>query len=176
MYLQYARRILDIGSKVQFIVQERQLGFGHAVYCARECIAPDESFLLVLGDHLYSSTNQDGISCVRQLMDAYSRHRVNVLGLKKTALADVSKYGCATGVIQRNDPQDDGTGSDGESRVLDVTHVTEKPTQDYAMQHMRVHGLPDDQMLTMFGLYIVSARVFSHLHGMHFMQTSHVYL
>jgi UTP--glucose-1-phosphate uridylyltransferase len=58
---------------------------------------------------------------------------------------------------------DDGLGSDSQDTVLDVTHVHEKPTVQYAEEHLRVDGLEDDEYLTMFGQYIVSPRVFDYL-------------
>ena len=37
-FQEYARRILDLGKRVTFVIQQNQEGFGHAVYCAREAI------------------------------------------------------------------------------------------------------------------------------------------
>ena len=48
----YSERILAMGRSVRFVVQREQLGLGHAVYTARQHIAADEKFLLLLGDHL----------------------------------------------------------------------------------------------------------------------------
>ncbi|MGD9049730.1 MAG: sugar phosphate nucleotidyltransferase, partial [Anaerolineae bacterium] len=67
-FQEYAKYILEVGHRVTFVVQERQEGFGHAVYCAREAIG-DEPFLLMLGDHLYRSTNE--VSCAQQLIQTY---------------------------------------------------------------------------------------------------------
>jgi UTP-glucose-1-phosphate uridylyltransferase len=54
------------------VVQEHQLGFSHAVMCARSILASDR-FLVVLGDHLYLSQSPDGRSCTQQIVDA-SKH------------------------------------------------------------------------------------------------------
>ncbi|NIV37602.1 MAG: GHMP kinase, partial [Anaerolineae bacterium] len=56
-FQEYAKGLLEIGQRVSFVIQDRQEGFGHAVYCAREAIG-DEPFLLMLGDHLYRSTDE----------------------------------------------------------------------------------------------------------------------
>jgi len=80
-FQEYARRILDIGKSISFVIQPNQEGFGHAVYCTREAIG-DEPFLLMLGDHLYRSTGVT--SCAQQLLDAYNRHGANILGLRRT--------------------------------------------------------------------------------------------
>jgi UTP-glucose-1-phosphate uridylyltransferase len=66
--LEYAKRIRKIGERVKFVVQERQEGFGHAVYMAKEHVG-SAPFLLLLGDHVYSSSAGDGSSCVQQMLD-----------------------------------------------------------------------------------------------------------
>src|SRR4051795_4328392 len=39
-------------NRLQFVEQPKPLGYGHAIYCARECI-DSSPFLLLVGDHLY---------------------------------------------------------------------------------------------------------------------------
>ena len=69
-FQEYSRRILEMGQHIQFVIQQNQEGFGHAVYCAREAVG-NEPFLLMLGDHIYRSNNH--ISCAQQMLDAYQR-------------------------------------------------------------------------------------------------------
>ncbi|MEW5872068.1 MAG: sugar phosphate nucleotidyltransferase [Chloroflexota bacterium] len=144
----YMRRILDMGRRVSFVVQPNQEGFGHAVYCAREAIG-DEPFLLMLGDHLYRSGEER--SCTRQLLDAYQLHGANILGLRRTPESDISNFGTVTGVWVEGD------------QVLSLTEFAEKPTLDYARTNLRVAGLPQDEYLTVFGQYILDARLFDYL-------------
>src|SRR5690606_103904 len=40
-FQEYARRLLDLGARVSFVVQQAQEGFGHAVYCAREFVGDE---------------------------------------------------------------------------------------------------------------------------------------
>jgi UTP--glucose-1-phosphate uridylyltransferase len=68
-FQEYARRILEIGRRVSFVVQTTQEGFGHAIYCAREVVG-NEPFLLMLGDHIYRSNGEQ--SCAQRLVEAYS--------------------------------------------------------------------------------------------------------
>lgn len=144
----YARRILDIGRRVSFVVQQTQEGFGHAIYCAREAIG-DEPFLLMLGDHLYRSNSE--VSCARQLLDAYQQHGTNVLGLRRTAENEIANFGTVAGVW-----------IEGE-RLLNITEFAEKPTTDYARSNLRVPGLPNDEYLTVFGMYIIKPQLFEYL-------------
>jgi hypothetical protein len=62
-FREYAEHILDIGQRVSFAIQDRQEGFGHAVYCARQAVG-NEPFLLMLGDHIYRSDGErSGRAC-----------------------------------------------------------------------------------------------------------------
>ena len=144
----YARQLLEIGRHVTFIIQNVQDGFGHAVYCAREAIG-HEPFLLMLGDHLYRS-NTDR-SCAQQLLDAYQEHGLSVVGLRRTPEDQIAAFGTATGVWLE-------TG-----RVLNITEFAEKPTVDYAREHLFISGLPDGEYLTLFGQYIIKPQIFDYL-------------
>ncbi len=42
---EYSRYLEDLGSKITFLLQEEQLGYGHAVFCAKDWVQ-DEPFLL----------------------------------------------------------------------------------------------------------------------------------
>jgi len=130
------------------VIQQNQEGFGHAIYCARDAIG-DEPFLLMLGDHLYRSCGE--ISCAQQLMDAYNQYGMNVLGLRRTPEEQISNFGTVAGVWVE------------EESLLNVTEFAEKPTMDYARSFLRVPGLPADEYLTVFGLYIIKPLLFEFL-------------
>jgi UTP-glucose-1-phosphate uridylyltransferase/mevalonate kinase len=147
-FQEYARRILEIGRRVSFVIQPAQEGFGHAIYCVREAVG-GEPFLLMLGDHLYRSNNET--PCARQLVEAYNQHGVSVLGLRHTLEDQIANFGTATG-----NWLDDG-------RLLSITEFAEKPTVDYARSNLRVPGLPPDRYLTVFGQYIIKPQVFDYL-------------
>ncbi len=144
----YAQQLLEIGRRVTFVTQPNQQGFGHAVYCAKETIG-DEPFLLMLGDHLYRSSSED--SCAKQLIDAYKQHGVNVLGLRHTPEDQIANFGTVAGVWLE------------EGHLLNVTEFAEKPTIDYARNNLLVPGLPENEYLTVFGLYIIKPQIFDFL-------------
>jgi UTP-glucose-1-phosphate uridylyltransferase/mevalonate kinase len=147
-FQEYAQRILEIGRRVSFVVQTNQQGFGHAVYCAREAVG-EEPFLLMLGDHLYRSSGED--TCAKQLLSAYQQHGLNVLGLRRTPESQIANFGTVAGVWLE------------EGRLLNVTEFAEKPTIDYARNNLLVPDLPDDEYLTVFGLYIIKPQLFEFL-------------
>jgi UTP-glucose-1-phosphate uridylyltransferase/mevalonate kinase len=147
-FQEYAQRILEIGRHVSFVIQEAQEGFGHAVYCAREAIG-NEPFLLMLGDHLYRSRGE--ILCAQQLIEAYNKHAISVLGLRRTPEDQIANFGTATGVWIE------------EGHLLNVTEFAEKPTVDYARNNLRMPGLLEDEYLTVFGQYIIKPQLFDYL-------------
>ena len=147
-FQEYSHRILDIGKKISFVIQQNQEGFGHAVYCAREAIG-DEPFLLLLGDHLYRSNGE--VSCAQQLIQAYNQQGINILGLRHTSEDQIANFGVISGVWIEED------------RLLNVSEFAEKPTLDYARSNLRITGLPPDEYLTVFGLYVLKPRLFEFL-------------
>ena len=147
-FQEYAKRILEIGRHVSFVIQDAQEGFGHAVYCAREAVG-NEPFLLMLGDHLYRSNGER--SCAQQLVEVYNQHGISTLGLRRTPEDQIANFGTVTGVRTEDD------------RLLSVTEFAEKPTVDYARNNLRVAGLPEDEYLTVFGQYIIKPQIFDYL-------------
>ncbi len=147
-FQEYSRRLLDMGRKVKFIVQDKQEGLGHAVYKARESIG-NEPFLLMLGDHIYRSNGER--SCARQLLDAYTQHGTSVIGLRRTPEDQIANFGTVTG--RWIEP----------GELLHITEFVEKPAVDYARLNLRVPGLADDEYLTVFGQYIVKPQIFQYL-------------
>lgn len=144
-FQEYALRILEIGRRVKFAIQDRQEGFGHAVFAAREAVG-GEPFLLMLGDHI--SRSEGPLSCAGQLLAAFQRHGVNILGLRRTPEAGLASFGTITGVwIEEN-------------RLLSINEFAEKPTVDYARHNLRVPGLPEGEYLTVFGQYIIKPEIF----------------
>jgi UTP-glucose-1-phosphate uridylyltransferase/mevalonate kinase len=147
-FQEYSRRILEMGRHVKFQIQTNQDGFGHAIYCVREKIG-NEPFLLMLGDHIYRSKEER--SCARQLMDAFQKHGVSVVGVRRTPEQMIGSFGTVT-----------GSWLDGEE-LMNVTEFAEKPTLDYAHSNLRIPGYPSDEYLTVFGQYIIKPEIFDHL-------------
>jgi UTP-glucose-1-phosphate uridylyltransferase/mevalonate kinase len=144
-YMQY---LMELGDRVTLLVQDAQEGFGHAVYCAREWVN-DESFILMLGDHLYASESET--SCIGQLIKLYDRTGKSVVGLQETPEDEVRHFGCVTGEWEEG-------GS-----MLSITRFAEKPTPDYARKHLVTRDVQDDHYLTVFGQYILTPRIFDYL-------------
>ena len=95
--------------------------------------------------------SNNGTSCARQLIDAYQQSGTSVLGLRPTPEDEIGAFGVATGVW--TDP----------SRRLTITEFAEKPTPDYAREHLRVTYLPEGEYLTVFGQYVIKPLIFDYL-------------
>lgn len=144
----YCDYLVELGSRISLVTQDVQEGFGHAVYCARDWV-DNEPFLLMLGDHLYGSDEPD--SCAKQVLTAYEKVGHSVVGLKETPIAELSNFGCVTGVWQEN------------QSMLSVTEFYEKPDPEYAREHLHVDGMDVDSFLTVFGIYVIEPQIFGFL-------------
>ena len=143
----YSDYLVSLGNHVTLLKQEIQQGFGHAVYCSREWV-DGEPFLLLLGDHIYTSGND--VPCAKQLMDVYERYGISIVGLKKIYKDDLKSFGCATGVWE-------------DDALLSITAFSEKPQIEYAEEHLRVDAIEENNYLGMLGQYVLSPKVFAML-------------
>ena len=141
----YARHIMDIGNKVTLLSQESQDGCGDAVYRAKEWVG-NEPFILSLGDHLFSSDTET--PCINQLIELYEKTGRSVVGLQETAEDKLKNFGCVTGVWEE------------QGNKLSITEFAEKPSIDYAREHLETRDVKDGHFLTIFGQYILTPRVF----------------
>ncbi|MDJ0618088.1 MAG: UTP--glucose-1-phosphate uridylyltransferase [Calothrix sp. MO_192.B10] len=142
---EYSRYLQQLGNRITILTQDKQEGYGHAVFCAKSWVK-DEPFLLMLGDHIYSSAIN--ISCTRQLLDVYETVNHSVLGLTLMPAETISKAGCVTGKWQEL------------NSILTLTEIYEKPTLEYARQNLRVEGMEEDNFLCVFGLYVLTPKIF----------------
>lgn len=145
---EYSRYLQELGSKVTILTQEEQAGYGHAVFCAKDWVQ-DEPFLLMLGDHVYTSDTEK--SCARQVLDVYEQVNKSVVSLTTMPAEMIHKAGCVTGIWQEL------------NSIIEVTQISEKPTLEYAYQHLRVEGMAKDEFLCIFGLYLLTPQIFDFL-------------
>ncbi len=142
----YAQRLTALRQHVTTIPQTSQEGFGHAVYCAHEWLG-GEPCLLLLGDHLFTSTIES--SCAAQLLTAYASCQQSVVGLLPTSIAQSHLYGAATGTWAEP------------GRLVQVSRFIEKPSPEEAREHLQLVDLPADHVLSFLGQYILSPHVFT---------------
>jgi UTP--glucose-1-phosphate uridylyltransferase len=132
--------------RLSFFHQTDPLGYGHAVYCARE-FAGDEPFLHLISDHVYVSTGPKG--CARQLVEAAEARNCSVSGVQATRENLLAYFG-AVG----------GRRVAGTKDLYQVEQVVEKPTPTEAEQTLAVPGLRAGHYLCFFGMHVLTPTVF----------------
>lgn len=162
----YSQAIQAMGDRITFLTQETQDGFGHCVFCAKDWV-DNQPFLLSLGDHVYLSDID--ISCSRQLLNIYNTYNTyqeqpkSVLGVTVTPETEIYHCGCVTGHWQEGFGEARGVWRPNPYTVLSITELAEKPAIDYARSHLSMEGMAENSFLTIFGLYLLTPRIFDYL-------------
>lgn len=134
-------------TNLTFIVQEKALGYGHAVYCAKEFV-DNSPFLLMVSDHLYVSDAPS--SCARQLVETAEQLDSSVSAVQATHEGKLTDFGAVGGALS----------SDGKNLYL-IDKIIEKPTPTQAEQEILVPGLRNGYYLCFFGMHILTPKIFS---------------
>ena len=108
--------------KFHFIVQQEQIGLGHAISLAADYIK-DEPFAVILPDDLFVSE----ISCTKELSMAYFETKNSVLAVNKIDANQIHKYGVIKpGKINKN--------------LIEIDDIVEKPNKENAPSDIAVCG------------------------------------
>ncbi len=116
--LDVVRRIKPDDMSCFFVRQEKPLGLGHAVGCAREIIGK-EPFAVLLPDDLMVND----IPVTRQLIDIYEKNNASVIGVQEVPQDHVERYG----IVEIDDNE----------RIIGII---EKPKANEAKSNLAVSG------------------------------------
>jgi UTP--glucose-1-phosphate uridylyltransferase len=141
----YAAAAGGQGGRLHFVEQKKALGYGHAVFCARE-FAGGQPFLLLVGDHLYVSGSEK--RAAQQLVEIAAAENCAVSAVQATHESKLPYYGAVGGHLV--------TGRKG---VYEVSQVLEKPTPTEAEQRLVVPGLRAGHYLCFFGMHVLTPAV-----------------
>jgi len=122
---------------IAYIRQREARGLGHAVWCARRMMRPDEPFAVLLPDDVISAR----VGCLKQMIEAYQEVGGNMVAAMEVAPDQVSSYGII-------DPKD----SNG--RLVHAKGMIEKPS---------IGASPSN--LAVIGRYILRPEIFDALKG-----------
>lgn len=142
-------RIQQIAARLSFAVQESPEGYGHAVWCAREFVG-DEPFLLMLGDHIY--TSGEARRCSRQILDVAEQYGACVSAVQQTPSELLHLFGTVCGERISEQPP-----------IYELAAIYEKPTPEYAETHLRQTGLLHGMYLCFFGIHVMTPAIFDRL-------------
>lgn len=135
--------------RLEFVKQNEPLGYGHAVYCAREFVRQDP-FLLLVGDHLYIS--HETRTCAQQLVEVATTQNCAVSAVQATHESKLPFYGAVGGKLVP-----------GGQHLYQVEDLLEKPTPTEAEQKLLVPGLRAGYYLCFFGMHVLTPLVMATL-------------
>ncbi|MCL1895433.1 MAG: sugar phosphate nucleotidyltransferase [Clostridiales bacterium] len=147
---EYEKRVRSIGSRLVFAVQEQKLGFGHAVYQARE-FCGGEPALMMLGDMMYRSGAKK--PCALQLIEKYEEIEKPLIAVQQIDPGQAGSFGVLC-----------GRWVDEAQRLMQAEKFIEKPSPEEAERglSMPVEG-GRRAVFGVFGQYILTPEVFSAL-------------
>ncbi|MEW6742943.1 MAG: sugar phosphate nucleotidyltransferase [Planctomycetota bacterium] len=145
--LRQAERVDNLLRRLHFAVQPEPLGYGHAVFCARD-FAGREPFLLLLGDHLYVS-RRAGKRCAQELIELASRESCAVAAVQATREHLVGRYGTLSGKRMAH-----------RSGVYQIERIVEKPSLSLAELELQTPGLRAGYYLCFFGMHVLPPTIF----------------
>ena len=134
--LEKVRSWLPKAGQIAFVRQQQPLGLGHAVWCARNFIAKDERFAVILADEMLYGQNQDS-SFLKQMIEFASSKESDssVVAVGEVDFSETFKYGIIKDF--------------GQEKIVDMI---EKPKPENAPSN-----------LAMTGRYILHPKIFEYL-------------
>jgi len=123
--------------QIAFVRQQKPLGLGHAVWCARNFITDDEPFVVILADEMMMSKQHSEKNFLAKMIEFFELKGRNssVIAVDEIPLSDTKKYG----IIK----------TDGTEKISDMV---EKPQAPDAPSRLAITGR-----------YILQPKIFEYL-------------
>lgn len=131
--------------RLNFVQQPEPLGYGHAVYCAKDFVGR-EPFLHLVGDHLYVSRTDKG--CAQHLVEVAETEACAISAVQATRESLLPYYGAVSGRLVP-----------GRQDLYQIETVVEKPTPTEAEQRLIVPGMRAGHYLCFFGMHVLTPAV-----------------
>jgi len=141
----YTQMAGEHAGRLRFARQAEPLGYGHAVYCARDFVGKDP-FLHLVGDHVYVSRGERG--CAPRLVEVAEAEACSVSAVQAARESLLPYYGTLAGQPVA-----------GRADLYRVETVIEKPTPTEAEQRLVVPGLRAGHYLCFFGMHALTPTV-----------------
>src|SRR5205085_3456857 len=135
----------DHANRLTFLPQEEPLGYGHAVWCARE-FAGGRPFLHLVGDHLSVCRSQR--PCAERLVAIAESEDCSISAVQPTRESLLPFLGTVGG---RRLP--------GRQGLYRVETVIEKPTPTEAEQRLMAPGVKAGYYLCFFGMHVLTPTI-----------------
>lgn len=148
----YNSEAAEHAERIEFIQQPEPLGYGHAIYCAKNFIG-NNSFLHLVGDHLNISRTDE--KCTEKVVSLAEIEECSISAVQATHESKLPYFGAIGGArIQ------------GKSDLYKIENVIEKPTPTEAEQKLIVSGLRASHYLCFFGIHVITPVIFNILDQM----------
>jgi UTP--glucose-1-phosphate uridylyltransferase len=130
---------IPAAGQIAFVRQQKPLGLGHAIWCARNFIAENEAFVVILADEMMLENNENRGDFLKSMLDFYYQQQEssNIVAVDEVMPTEVEKYG-----IIAIDSKIDNK----------ICAMVEKPKQ---------HDAPSNLAIT--GRYILQPTIFNEL-------------
>lgn len=138
----YRAAAQTVAGRVDFLLQEEPLGYGHALWCAQKFVG-GEPFLHFVSDHLYLSDTAK--RCAHQLAEVAAAENCAVSAVQATRENMLPYYGTVAGRRVAN-----------RKNLYEIEDVVEKPTPTEAEQRLIVPGLRAGHYLCFFGMHVLT--------------------
>lgn len=112
--------------KIKYVYQDKQLGLGHAIGCARN-FAKGQPVAVLLGDDVVVNK---GKTALEQCIEAYNKTKCSVVGVQPVEMKHVSKYGIVTPTKK----------TDAKKTVFAIKGLVEKPDMSEAPSNLAILG------------------------------------
>ena len=136
----------DFTRHVHFIPQEQALGYGHAILQSADFVGR-ESFLHLVGDHLYVS--RDTVGCAEHLVNLAEKEECAISAVSAIRETTMPNYGVIGGKRIK-----------GSKDLYKIETVAEKPTPTEAEQKLLVPGIRSGYYLCFFGMHVLTPSIF----------------
>jgi UTP-glucose-1-phosphate uridylyltransferase len=131
--LELTKDWLPAPGQIVFLRQQKPLGLGHAVMCAKDIVG-NEPCAIILADEMLKC--QEGF--LKRMVDYYNIHGGNIIGVSKVNKEDTSKYGIIVPEYK---------GSD-----ISVRGMVEKPAPEDAPSDLSIEIQLTDAMQKMISI------------------------
>lgn len=135
--LQQVMSWLPEAGQIAFVRQQKPLGLGHAVWCARNFVAHDEAFVVILADEMMMENKKTGKNFLSKMIELYQAKEgdASVVAVGEIEPQDSNKYG----IIKNS----------GADKIIDMV---EKPKPEVAPSNLAITGR-----------YILQPEIFNYL-------------
>jgi UTP--glucose-1-phosphate uridylyltransferase len=116
---------LPEAGQMAFVRQQKPLGLGHAIWCARNFVAQDEAFVVILADEMMMPKKGGKKNFLREMIDLYQSKEelASIVAVDEIDLQDSEKYG----IIKIENEEE-------------IADMIEKPKPDFAPSNLAITG------------------------------------